>query len=308
MDVQGILPSYYRYNLDANLRDSVKTPAVKQDYVFIDMVMGMKPQASAVGAPQEIGELKRSLVDDKNRIGSEAPRESDIPLRAVEEISRSATADSAQKYRSFSRLSLLESRRNMEKIVRLIKRQHGECPYTGEKGECTKVFIRCGERSQFSLRENLAEQVMAHPCRYAPGSRGDGVLIVDADSRVREFCKQSLALFLGHVAGDIVATDSPAEAVELMNRGKLSGRRFGLVIVDACLPEGEGYWLIDELFRRNHDVGIILTSEGRTPPKPPKDYNGDVELAPHERFVGATLRKPFHSDELIAALKKLKFR
>ena len=306
MDVQGIMPSYYRYNLDANLRDSVTAPQAKQDYVFIDMVMGMKPPVSAVRAPQDIGEAKHSLVDEKTK---PSEPESTLSLRSVEEPSRISTAESALKYKSFSRLSLLESRRNMEKIVRMIKRQRGECPYIGEEGQCTKVFIRCGERAQFSLRETLAQQATPHPCRYTPMFRADGVLIVDADSRVREFCKQSLALFLGQVAGDIVATDSPAEAIELVNRSKLSGRSFGLAIVDASLPENEGYGLVNELFRRNHNIVVVLTAaEGRSTPKPPEDYAGDIELAPREKFVGAVLKKPFHSDELLSVLKRLHFR
>ncbi len=304
MDIEGILPSYYRYNLDTSLREPVRTPQAKQDYVFIDMVMGMKPPLSAVRAPQDIGEAKHSLVDEKRL---QPQQENPVAVRSIDEVSRGSTAQQAQRYRSFSRLNLLESRRNMEKIVRMIKRMRGECPFVGDNRTCTKVFIRCGERAQFSLRETTAQQVEPHICKYVPANRGDGVLIVDADPRVREFCKQSLELFLGHVAGDIVATDSPTEALELVNRSKLSGRQFGLFIVDTSLPENGGYWLVNELYGRNHNVGVILTSDERGRIKPPEDYIGDVELAPQERFVGTILRKPFHSDELVAALKKVRF-
>lgn len=55
-------------------------------------------------------------------------------------------------------------------------------------------------------------------------------------------------------------------------------------------------------------MGIILTSDQRGRISPPKDFAGDVELAPQERFAGTILRKPFHSDEFLAALKKIKFR
>jgi CheY-like chemotaxis protein len=305
MDIEGILPSYYRYNLDTSLREPMQTPQTRQDYVFIDMVMGMKPPASAMRAPQEIGEVKHSLVDEKRL---QLQQENPVAVRSIDEVSPVSKAQQAQRYRSFSRLNLLESRRNMEKIVRMIKRMRGECPFIGDNRTCTKVFIRCGERAQFSMRETTAQQVTAHACKYVPANRGGGVLIVDADPRMREFCKQSLALFLGNVAGDIVTTDSPAEALELINRSKLSGRQFGLVIVDASLPENGGFWLVKELFGRNHNIGIILTTDERGNVKPPQDYAGDMELAPQERFVGTILRKPFHSDELLAALKKIRFR
>jgi hypothetical protein len=309
MDIEGILPSYYRYNLDTSLREPLQTPQTRQDYVFIDMVMGMKPPASAVRAPQDIGETKHSLVDEKPL---DIKEENAVGVRSIDEVSKAGAAEHAQRYRSFSRLSLLASRRNMEKIVRMIKRMRGECPFLGDNPDdgraCTKVFIRCGDRSQFSMRETAAQQVKPHACNYFPAKKSDGVLIVDADPRVREFCKQSIALFLGQVAGDIVTTDSPSEALELVNRSKVSGRQFGLLIVDTSLPENGGYWLVGELFGRNHNVGIILTSDQRGRISPPKDFAGDVELAPQERFAGTILRKPFHSDEFLAALKKIKFR
>jgi CheY-like chemotaxis protein len=309
MDIEGILPSYYRYNLDTSLREPVQTPQTKQDYVFIDMVMGMKPPPSAIRAPQDVGETKHSLVDERPL---DIKDENTVGVRSVDEMSRATAAEHARRYRSFSRLSLLESRRNMEKIVRMIKRMRGECPFLGDNLEggraCTKVFIRCGDRSQFSLRETAAQQVKPHTCNYLPAAIKSGVLIVDADPRVREFCKQSLSLFLGQVAGDIVTTDSPSEALELVNRSKVSGRPFGLFIIDTSLPENGGYWLVNELFGRNHNVGIILTSDERGRIRPPKDFTGDVELAPQERFAGTILRKPFHSDELLAALKKVNFR
>ena len=302
MDVQGIMPSFYRYNLDASLRDPVTIPPVKQDYAFIDMVMGVKPIASSVRAPQDIGEAKHSLVDEKSELPEE---ENTVAVRTIEETARSVTANQAHKYRSFSRLNILESRRNMEAIVRKIKRIGSECPYTGDSRQCTKVFIRCGERAQFSLRETTAQQILPHTCRYAPAARGENVLIVDSDPRVREFCKQTMALFLDHDHTTITTTDSPSEAIEMLNRSKLAGRRFGLFIVDASLPGNGGYWLVNELFGRNHDVNIILTRNGQSPKKPPKDYAGNFELAPKNRFVSVVLSKPFHSDELVSALKKL---
>jgi CheY-like chemotaxis protein len=304
MDIEGILPSFHRYNLDSSLREPVRTPQTKQDYVFIDMVMGVKPPASAARAALDIGETKHSLVDQRT---PQPLEENPVTVRTIEEASKASNAQQALRYRSFSRLSLLESRKNMEKIVRMIKRMRGECPFAGD-GRCTKVFIRCGDREQYSLRETTAQQVRPHACRYVPAARGDGVLIVEADPRVREFCKQSLALFLGQIAGDIVATDSPSEAIELLGRSKMSGRHIGLFIIDTCLPENGGYELVNELFRRNHNVGIILTTDERGRMHPPRDYSGNVELAPQERFAGTVLKKPFHSEELLSALKKVGYR
>jgi CheY-like chemotaxis protein len=301
MDVQGITPSYYRYNLDAALEGSVKAAPAKQDFLFIDMVMGVKPSQASVRAPQDIGETKHQVADEK-RILPE--NENAVTIRTIQEMSRSSPFDHAQRYRMFSRLNLLESRRKMEDSIRAIKRMKKECPYQGDDRQCTKVFIRCGERTQFSLRETASQQVLPHSCKYAPSSRAGAVLIVDSDAHLREFCKQTIALFLGRDDADIATTDSPAQALEMLSRSKLTAKRFELVIVDASLPGNGGYWLVNELFRRNHNVNIVLTRNGRSSKKFPVDYAGDIELSPSERFVSVILAKPFHSEELLKALQK----
>jgi CheY-like chemotaxis protein len=303
MNIQGITPSFYRYNLDAALDEpGSPLPGAKQDYLFVDMVMGVKPPQTAVRAPQDIGELKHPLADEKNA----APKtENTINVPSIEEAARSSTADHAQRYRMFSRLNLLESRKKMEDSVRLVKRQRKGCPYCADDRMCAKVFIRCGERAQFSMRESASQQVMAHSCNYAPHSRPGGVLIVDGDAHLSEFCKQTITLFLRRDGAEIQTTDSAAQAIELLKQSKVAGRRFGLVIVDASLPDGGGYWLVNELFRRNHDVNILLTQERRWSKKFPPDYMGNIEVAPSERFVSVVLAKPFHSEDLVKALKKL---
>ena len=203
---------------------------------------------------------------------------------------------------------MLESRKKLENSIRKIKRLRRECPYRTDKDACAKVFIRCGERTQYSLRESTNQQMHPHKCTYSLTQLGGRALIVDEDVRIREFCKQTLALFLGRSDADSAATDSLSEAVELLNRSKISGKKFGLVIVDAALKGNGGYRLINELYKRNYEADIILTKNESTRAKPPTDYLGDAEIAPNERFVNCVLAKPFHSEELVDALKKLRFR
>ena len=306
MNIGEILPGYYRYNLEANLPERVEVPPTRQDFLLIDSVMGVKPPPSALKAPQDVGEYKHSTVDENPQAGPE-PENSGV-VRVIEQVFKGSTAGQTQQYRAFSRLNLLESRKNMENIVRKIKRLGRQCPFCSDSQQCTKVFIRCGQRLQFSQRETIAQQGLAHACNYFPSVRDGSVLIVEGDAHVREFCKQSLALFLGRDDATITTTDSAAMAIEELNRSKINKSRFGLVIVDAGLPGNSGYWLINELFQRNYDADIIITKDKSVRSKPPKDYIGDIEIAPQERFVSGVLTKPFHSDALIDALKKLRFR
>ena len=244
---------------------------------------------------------------DANHDARPAPENSGV-VRVIEQVFRGTTADQAQRYRAFSRLNLLESRKNMEDSIRAIKRARRQCPYCGPEQQCTKVFIRCGQRAQFSQRETIAQQVLPHDCGYFPLQRGANALIVEGDERVREFCKQSLALFLGRDDATITTTDSASVAIAEINRSKINKKGLGLVIVDAGLPGNSGYWLVNELFQRNHNADIIMTRDPSAYSPMPKDFSGNVEILPNERFVNVVLSKPFHSEELIDALKKLRFR
>ncbi len=308
MDVEKVLPPYYRYNLDSSLNERPRAAQAKQDYLFIDAIMGVKPPYSAVKAPQDIGETRHSLLDEKPSEETAEAAGNDSEVQSIEETFQASTADKALRYRAYSRLNLLESRRAMEDAVRTNKRLRRECPYRSDNRLCTKVFIRCGQRSQFSLRETMAQRVRPHGCNYVPSNRGGHILIVESDPHIREFCKQTVALFFGLDDAAVATTDSVKHAIELLNRSKMENTEYGLIIIDVSLPKDDGFGLVNELYRRNYNSGIILTKNGASPMRPPKDYIGDKAVAPNERFVGIVLPKPFHSETLVQALKKLNFK
>jgi hypothetical protein len=298
MDLGNLTSDYYRYNLDTSLSPA-RINQTRQSYIIVDSVMGVK--ASQYYPPQDIGELRHAPLDDKPvraQVGN------GLPLKEIDQANSGTTAEHAYRYRSFSRRDLLDSRKTLENLVRSIKRQGLECPFRNED-LCSKVFIRCGERLQFSMRETITQQMQPHKCNYSGLSRGTGVLIVDSDVRIRDFCKQTLALFSGCTSDDIVATDTVSSAIGILNDAKLYGRKFGLVIIDDTLPENGGYWLVNELFRRNYDANIILTKSDNSATFPPEGYLGDTEVAPRENFVSVVLKKPFHSETLISALEKI---
>jgi CheY-like chemotaxis protein len=305
MDLGEILPSYFRYNLGTGPSDQVQVPPARRDFLFIDMVMGIKPTQKYVNAPQDLGEFKHGPFDQKPL---EPLRLNPQAVASVEQSAFATTAKQAHHYRSFSRFSLLETRKTLENSVRKLKRQRLPCPFQANESQCTKVFIRCGERTQFSKRETVPQQRAEHRCKYMADSASSCALIVDTDERIREFCKQTLQLFFASAPTDIFTADNAPQAIELINRSKQSNQRFGLVIIDSALPANSGYWLVNEIFQRNHDCNIILTSDASPRRKPPGDYLGESEILPDDRFVNIVLTKPFHSDTLITAVKKLRLK
>ena len=305
MDLGEILPSYFRYNLRTGPSDQVQVPPARRDFLFIDMVMGIKPTQKYVNAPQDLGEFKHGPFDQKPL---EPLTFNPQAVASMEQSALATTAKQAHQYRSFSRFSLLETRKTLENSVRKLKRQRLPCPFQASDLQCTKVFIRCGERTQFSKRETIPQQRSEHGCKYSLSDFGECTLIVDKDQRIQEFCKQTLQLFFTGRSMEIFTAETPAMALEMINRSKLSGQRFGLVIIDAGLPQNGGYWLVNELFQRNHDCDIILTTDKSSRLKPPGDYLGESEILPDDRFVNIVLTKPFHSDTLITAVKKLRLK
>ena len=76
----------------------------------------------------------------------------------------------------------------------------------------------------------------------------------------------------------------------------LLGRRFDYVITDVCLRD----IVVPEILQAVNQIqpwaGIVLMSGGATEP---------IELCPESSANVATLRKPFHLSELLAALKSV---
>lgn len=307
MDVPPILPAYYRLRLRRALgaRAGQTGSPRPADSVIISQPRGWQVNpATILPAPQGVGEQKHAPTD-MPRSPDVVDNNINVPQGAAPDPG--APADYAHRYRVYSTLDMSESRRRMEDRVRRAKRRRLPCPFRSESGQCTKRFIRCGERSQFSMRETGRQQRLPHRCNYYPQIRGDHVLLVDDDPRMRQFCAQSLALFLDYDDEKILTAGAAFEAIDIIKKSKLSGRYCGLVISDIVMPRSSGYDLVNELYYRNFDTEVLLMKARDERADPPEGYMGNVEILPHRPFVGGTLSKPFHSNELISAISKLRF-
>jgi CheY-like chemotaxis protein len=198
-------------------------------------------------------------------------------------------------------------RRQMEDRVRRSKRAGSACQFRNDEGQCTMLYIRCGDRLQYAMRESGDERRFYHQCTYDWRKRGSYVLIVDDDRNMLDFCKSSFQLFMRYDADKILTASSFLNAIDILARSKVEGKKIGLVIADIVMPGRSGYDLVNELYDRNFELEIVLMrAENESLPEPP-GYKGSAEILPNLPFVSGTLAKPFHSDALVIEVKKLKF-
>jgi DNA-binding NtrC family response regulator len=157
------------------------------------------------------------------------------------------------------------------------------------------------------MRESGNERTFLHRCLYDWRLRGDRVLIVDDEEKMRNFCSSAFALFLHIDESRISTAPSVDRAIDLLMRSKIEGRKFGLVITDILMPGKSGYDLVNELYDRNFDVEIVLMKEEHEVVRFPQEYRGTTEVLPNRPFVSGILIKPFHSETLVLEVKKLRF-
>lgn len=113
---------------------------------------------------------------------------------------------------------------------------------------------------------------------------GKKILVVDDDDSVRNLVRCILDL-----AGyQVVVAASAAEALAVTS-GEES---FDLLVSDIVMPGGDGIQLAYSLQQRNPVLRVILMS----------GYNEELN-APDRRWI--CLRKPFHADELTAAIQQV---
>jgi CheY-like chemotaxis protein len=253
-------------------------------------------------AAQGLGEIKHAPADEKRPAdmneGKDDINQNDEPHPPHEQVYR---------YQVHSRLDVSENRRRMENRVRRSKLLRSPCPFCTAERLCSKPFIRCGDRLQYSVRESAVQRTRTHHCTYDPARRGSYVLIVDDDPRMQEFCRSSFSLFLRYDAERIFTAGSAAEAIDILQRSKTAGDRIGLVITDIVMPGRSGYDLVNELYYRNFDVEVLVMSARDEYPVEPDDYRGNTEVVPNLPFVGGHLTKPFHSNHLIETVRRLEF-
>jgi CheY-like chemotaxis protein len=252
--------------------------------------------------PQGVGEAKHAPADRKPQ-----PEINEDNIDVDQKDEPRPPGEQVYRYLVHSHLDVSQSRRRMEDRVRRSKRVHAPCPFCTDEKLCSKPFIRCGDRLQYSIRESAVQRSRIHHCTYNPGKRGSYVLIVDDDPRMRDFCRSSFSLFLRYDADRVLTAGSAPEAIEILRRSKIAGDRIGLVISDIVMPGHSGYDLVNELYYRNFDVEVVVMSaEGEHPIEPP-DYRGNTEVLPNLPFVGGHLTKPFHSHHLIETIRRLEF-
>jgi CheY-like chemotaxis protein len=311
METEKVLSAYYRLRLEDALRNRLELTAnqVRRDastvkqVIFSDVLTLENIRNQRVPAADP-GEMKHPALDRKS-LGDTI--ENSINVRQLEQAAGTASTDYAYRYQTQGKISSTDFRRRMEDRVRRSKRAGLECPFKDDKGQCTMLFIRCGDRLQFSQRETGSERRFFHKCTYDWRNRGDHVLIVDDDRNMRDFCKSTFALFMHYDEAKITTAGSVDEAIDVLARSKVDGKRYSLIITDILMPDRTGYDLVNELYARNFEVEIVLMKEEHEMVGQPADYKGDAEVLPNRPFVSGILIKPFHSEKLILEVKKLRF-
>ena len=306
--MEPILPSYYRLRLSDALRNRLELPADQihadagGETLFSD-VLTLRNLTNLPVPLTDPGETKHSPLDKKS-LGDLT--ESSINVRRLEHAADTSSAEHAQRYRENGAFDAASLRRRMEDRVRRSKRAGSECPFRDECGQCSMLFIRCGDRLQFSMRETGSERRFFHKCTYDWRNRGEYILIVDDDMTMQEFCKASFALFLDYDKTKIITTGSVDQAIDILARSKVEGKKCGLVISDIVMPGKNGYDLVNELYGRNFEVEIVLMREPHEVLPEPADYKGTTEVLPNLPYVSCTLLKSFHSETLIREVQKLR--
>ena len=130
-----------------------------------------------------------------------------------------------------------------------------------QHGGWINVYSEPGQGSTFKVYlpvlpegaegEEKTLEVVAAPLHLE--GRGEGVLVVEDDERVRRFVAQTLST-RGY--GVLVAS-SVREALETFGA---AGGEIHLVFSDVSLPDGTGLELVDELLSRQRDLGVLLSS------------------------------------------------
>ncbi|WP_168566649.1 response regulator [Crateriforma spongiae] len=125
--------------------------------------------------------------------------------------------------------------------------------------------------------------------------RGQRVLVVDADEKVREDAHQLLERY-----GCIVETASKGDEAVLMVRGLGSGESYDVVISDIQLPDYSGYQLMLRLGERMDRVPMILMQGFGYDPG-----HSIVKARQNGLHPKGVLYKPFRLDQLIDVVRTI---
>lgn len=199
----------------------------------------------------------------------------------------------------------LFDRLKTENEIRKLKRASRRCPFENN-GYCSNIFIRCGERQQFGVPENLPDRNKPHACNYRMRlNKSDlRVLVVDDDSLIREFCSD-LLLTMGFEKENIAYAQSVADAEEKLKIAKLRNKAFHVALIDIRMPGLSGYHLVNHLVERNFNTRILLMSGYAESSEKPSVYFGQFDIIPGRKVVNHFFKKPIAFAEIAEQFQEI---
>jgi two-component system sensor histidine kinase/response regulator len=167
---------------------------------------------------------------------------------------------------------------------RLVALMHGRIWVESELGEGSRFHFT----AQFGLPKVPARTIVPRDPAMLRDMR---VLVVDENATNRQILLKMLANW--HTMPQAVETG--AEAITALRQAQGLGRHFPLIVVDAQMPEMDGFALADSI-KRNPECGtatiIMLSSAGQ---------RGDAKRC-RELGIAAYLTKPVRQAELLDAI------
>jgi PAS domain S-box-containing protein len=149
-----------------------------------------------------------------------------------------------------------------------------------------------GSRFHFTVRMGLQKADSAKPLRIAPEQlRGLPVLVVDDNETNRLI----LTKILRNWNMEPRETDGGPAAIAALEAAQKSGRKYPLILLDAQMPEMDGFALAGHIKKSPHGASatvLMLSSAG---------LRGDAERC-RELGIAAYLTKPFKQSELLEAI------
>ncbi len=117
------------------------------------------------------------------------------------------------------------------------------------------------------------------------------VLLADDETLLRETLADAMRQLPGNTPCEVVAAESGARAIELLSR-----RKFDLVVTDLCMPQIDGFKLLDHLSRHHPRLPVIAMT----------GY-GFPEVDQFVQNLGARLffEKPIELKTLLEAIERL---
>jgi len=310
MDINPISINLYRYRfpdllVDRGARAPQPLSQPKPEDTLVTHIFTSRSNArSVIPAPQGIGETKHVYTKP---VQNPFVQTAEHPVQQLIQKDDSWFIDSAFKYTVGSNYYKppLETREKMETEVRRCKKAGLPCPHADSNFHCSALFIRCGDRNQFASPETLEQRNLPHTCLYRPKKTGNYIVIIDENEAIRDFCKNSIEIFLDYSSEYIITGSSGFEAAEILNRLKTEGKQCGLLICDANLSGFTGFDVVNQLFDRNYNTDVVLFKNQNEVLRRPQEFKGLDEIVDSKTIVKKIISKPFHSSEFIAALKSM---